>query len=101
MPIPGADLWRWGGTVGRRTYLLAGVSLFLLKFGLDCLVATQVFGREWTPFRYILPGGALGLRSLAPEDRSFYLAMVALAVPFIWIGVGLTLRRLRDVRLPL
>ncbi len=87
------DLWTWHGRVGRVRYLATGLILFALKYNLDRIVA-GVFGYSWSVINY----------EYALEEAhgaSFYIALVAVALPFIWIGVVLTLRRLRDANLPL
>lgn len=96
------DVFSWSGTIDRRSYVLLGSLFFLVKFYLDWQVASLFFHREWTPFHYLKPSDVVGgILSLDREEQYFYATMAAIAVPFIWIGVGLTLRRLRDVRLPL
>jgi uncharacterized membrane protein YhaH (DUF805 family) len=101
MRIRFADLWRWNGTVGRAPYLLIGVLLLVLKSGLDWLTAHLVFGRSWTLFNYfVLPGPMIRVLDLPEEDRLFYGTMLALSLPFIYVGVALTVKRLRDAQLP-
>ncbi|HYV09714.1 MAG TPA: DUF805 domain-containing protein [Pyrinomonadaceae bacterium] len=87
------DFWTWHGRVGRARYLATGLILFALKYNLDRIVA-GVFGYRWSVinYEYVLEDA---------HDISFYIALVAVALPFIWIGVVLTLRRLRDADLPL
>ena len=87
------DFWTWHGRVGRARYLATGLILFALKYNLDRIVA-GVFGYRWSVinYEYVLEDA---------HDTSFYIALVAVALPFIWIGVVLTLRRLRDADLPL
>jgi len=92
-----SDLWRWDGTVGRREYLFLGVALFLIKYNLDRFVAITFFDRRWLFFDYF--DQAEPWRDA--DKRTFYSALVALALPFIWTGVVLTLRRLRSARLAL
>ena len=87
------DLWSWHGRVGRARYLATGLILFALKYNLDRIVA-GVFGYRWGVINY-----EYALEDA--HDPSFYIALVAVALPFIWIGVVLTLRRLRDANLPL
>ena len=41
------------------------------------------------------------LTSLHPNATKFYATLLATALPFIWLGVVLTVRRLRDANLPL
>ena len=96
-------LWTWNRTIDRGPYLLAGVLLFLLKFGIDWTVATQVFGQPWSPFNYLVwPNDRLlHVFELDQPERAFSLTMLGLSLPFIWIGVILTLHRLRAAGLPL
>jgi hypothetical protein len=97
-----SDLWRWDGTVDRGTYALIGVAGFAVKHNLDRLIATAVFHRKWGLFNYwIPPTEAIRITQLSPEDRAFLETMLVVAIPFIWVGVVLTLRRLRSAGLPL
>jgi hypothetical protein len=93
------ELLRLDGTIDRRPYFVLGSSLGLLKMGLDRLVATRFFGRNWTPFDYEVPGQSLF--ALDPGDRYFFRMMLLVALPFIACGVALTIRRLRSAGLPL
>ena len=86
--------------VGPRRFLITGLALFALKFMLDRLVATIGFGRPWSPLNYLVPHEAYGLPFLPAPDRVFYGTMLAVALPFVWIGIVLTLRRLNDAGLP-
>ena len=86
--------------VGPRRYLVTGLALFAVKFMLDRLVATIGFDRSWSPLNYLVPHEAYGLPFLPAPDRVFYATMLAVALPFVWIGIVLTLRRLNDAALP-
>ncbi len=90
------------GTIPRSSYLLIGVLLFGVKYALDWTVA-RAFGRSWSPVNYLVwPDRESVLVFQLPEaDREFGVVMMALALPFIWVGVTLTLQRLRDAQLPL
>jgi uncharacterized membrane protein YhaH (DUF805 family) len=91
------------GTTGRGTYLATGVGLFGVKYVLDWTFATQVFWQSWTVLNYLIwpDRRSVTVLNLPPEEQAFGATMVAVALPFIWIGVTLTLRRLRDAGLPL
>jgi len=95
------DIWSWHGRIGRRRYLITGLVLFALKHNIDRLLAT-LFEYPWGLFNYLVffsrDDGIMGLTS---RDAAFYALLVFVALPFIWIGVVLTLRRLRDAGLPL
>ncbi len=93
-------LFRWDGTVDRGAYVLTGFSGFLLKHNIDRLVATLVYGKTWGLFNYFIPPKD-ALTALAPNDLQMLLTLLALSLPFVWVGVVLTLRRLRSAGLPL
>lgn len=95
------DQLRFGGTTSPVRYLTVGILLTLIKQALDKLVATQVFGRPWSPLSYALTGQIGGLFSLDRDDQLFYATMLALSLPFLAVGVVLTVRRLRDAGWPL
>lgn len=76
-----------------------GLVGFALKHNLDRLLASAVFHRRWALFNYLDPAD-LALSQLPPDHLKFLLAILALAIPFIWVGVNLTLRRLRSAHLP-
>ena len=95
------DIWSWRGTVGRRRYVVTGVVLFALKHNLDRLLAA-IFDYPWGPFNYfVFFSPDKSILGLSPADATFLGVLVVFALPFIWIGVMLTLRRLRDAGLPL
>jgi hypothetical protein len=96
------DLWTWNGTLDRATYAVIGLIGFSIKHNLDRFVATAAFGRPWSLFNYWIPlGKAITITTLSPADARFLLTMVALSIPFIWIGVVSTLKRIRDTGLPM
>lgn len=98
-----SDLWTLGtleGTLERGPYALWGVILFALKYNLDRFVAATVFHRSWSLFRYFAPHESGRVDSLAGADLRFFATLLLMAVPFIYCGVALTLRRLRGAGLP-
>jgi uncharacterized membrane protein YhaH (DUF805 family) len=101
MSLQISDFWTWHGTVGRAKYFGIGVTLFAVKHLLDRIVATQVFGLPWSLFNYFVVGEATEIDATPLGRLRFYATLVALAIPFIWVGVVLTLRRLRDIGWPL
>ena len=97
-----AELWKWRGRVGRGTYATVGVIGFAIKHNIDRAVATLVFHRPFGIFNYwIPPVDAIRISSISQDDALFLITMVAVALPFVWIGLGMTLRRLRCAGLPL
>ncbi|HJT24142.1 MAG TPA: hypothetical protein VJ873_06165, partial [bacterium] len=94
-------LFRWDGTVDRGPYLAVGLVGFALKYNMDRLIAYFGFGKAWSVFNYFAPtSGKLG-QFLSDLDPQMGLVFLAAALPFIWVGVVLTLRRLRSTGLPL
>jgi uncharacterized membrane protein YhaH (DUF805 family) len=92
-----SNLWRWDGTIGRREYFIWGVLLFAVKYNLDRLLSAALLDRPWTLFDREQAWLYLW-QSLPPEGgRHYLLALLALSLPFLWAGVVLTLRRLRDI----
>jgi uncharacterized membrane protein YhaH (DUF805 family) len=82
--------------VSRARYVLAGVTLFALKVLLDVAVA-WAFGRPYSILYYINPKDAPLFHP--SEHPAYWLAMWAVALPFIAIGFTLTIRRLVDAGL--
>jgi hypothetical protein len=96
-----AKLWTSEGRIDRRTYALVGLIGFAIKHNLDRLVATFGFHRPWTLFNYWMPLRDVPRVTQVPGDQAIFLAtMVAISLPFIWVGVVLTLKRLRSADAP-
>ena len=89
------------GRSSRTHYLLWGAIAFAAKYNLDRLVARMFFNEPWHIENYLYRSLGLGVAPASGTDSQFALTMLALAVPFVWIGISLTLRRLRDCGLPL
>ncbi|HEY2155499.1 MAG TPA: hypothetical protein VGH33_07710 [Isosphaeraceae bacterium] len=98
---PRRDLLRLGGTIPPSRYLAIGLLLTTVKIGIDNLVATRVFGRPWSPLNYAITGEIGGLFALDAAEQLFYVTMLGLALPFVVVGLVLTVRRLRDAGWPL
>src|SRR5216684_8442219 len=95
------DLWRWQGTIDRKTYAIAGCSAFVLKYFLDKIVAGALFERPWFLWSYWQPlGPDARVNAIPPDARAFVATLLVLALPFIWLGVTLTVQRLRDAGQP-
>lgn len=102
MKITFRQLWSPTGTVDRGTYALVGVIGFAIKHNLDRLLASGVFHRRWDVFNYWVPvRDVTRITSLPKSDIQLLASLVALSLPFIWVGVVLTLKRLRSAALPL
>jgi uncharacterized membrane protein YhaH (DUF805 family) len=97
-----AEMWRWQGTIDRKSYAIAGCTAFVLKYFLDKFVAAVVFGRMWFLWSYWQPVGPdVRVNALPSDSRAFVETLLILALPFIWLGVTLTVQRLRGAGKPL
>lgn len=86
-------IWRWQGTVTAVEYLTVGLAGFVVKTLLDQTVARALGRPDWTWWSY--------WRFVAtPSDLPFAVGMIATAIPFIWAGTAMTLKRLRALGLP-
>lgn len=94
------NIFTWRGRIGRARYLVTGFILIALKHNIDRLVASA-YGLRWNPLNYWLFSGPDLIVALSPPKAEFYIALLLVALPFIWVGITLTLRRLRDADLPL
>ena len=93
-------LRQWFGfsaPVTRRAYLATGLGLMALKYFVEAAVVYAFAGRVWTPFDYLNPSLERFTDLPAP---GLAWAIAAWSIPFIWIGVSMTVRRALDAGLP-
>lgn len=94
------ELISWQGRVRRSTYALVGCVGLAIKHNLDRFIALH-FGEKWSLWSYWAPIEHLsGVRALSANDKKFLFALFITAVPFIWIGLTMTVKRLRDAGQP-
>lgn len=79
--------------INRRTYVIAGVSLALLKYLMDVAVVYLAAGKFWPPWAYLSPLLALRDQALRPAPEFLLWAMAAYALPFAWVGLTMSVRR--------
>ena len=95
------DLWRWDGRVDRKTYAIVGVVGLAIKHVVDHLTAA-VFFHSYGFFNYWAPlGRGARFSRLTADDGQFLATMLAVALPFVWVGVAMSVKRLRDAGQPL
>jgi uncharacterized membrane protein YhaH (DUF805 family) len=95
------DLVTWDGTLGRGKYALIGLVGVAIKHNLDHLIASP-FHQYWNFFSLWLPLDQVGrLHQITDIQRWYLLSLLITAIPFIWVGLVCTLKRLRDADLPL
>ena len=82
--------------VDRGTYFRHGLGLMLFKYAVDSLLVWTFAGRVWAPLVYLSPLWSLRRQFL--EDAPVWLApaLLTFALPFLWIGVSMSMRRAID-----
>jgi uncharacterized membrane protein YhaH (DUF805 family) len=96
-----SDLWRWDGKVGRAKYAAVGLIGVLIKHNLDRLIVASFLGYGNNFFNYWAPlGKAAGLVHLSNTEAKFLATLLLFSIPFLWVGVLMTVRRLRDAGQP-
>jgi uncharacterized membrane protein YhaH (DUF805 family) len=85
----------------RGPYFKWGCALMAVKYNLDRLIAWFGFHRSWYFWNYLKPHGVDGIDAIPPDDQLFYLVLLLTSLPFLILGLFLTLRRLRSAGLPL
>ncbi len=100
MALRFVDLWRWDGRVGRKTYAIVGVAGLAIKHFVDHFIAAGFF-HAYGFFNYWAPlGRGAHLTRLTADEGKFLATMLLVAMPFIWVGLSMTVRRLRDAGQP-
>jgi uncharacterized membrane protein YhaH (DUF805 family) len=95
------DLFTFQGRVSRATYALTGIIGTLIKHNIDRVLAMQMYRQKWGLTNYLIPLVVLNRPNpLTADEKRFLLTMALVAVPFIWVGIAMTLKRLRDAGLP-
>jgi len=82
--------------VDRGTYFRHGVGLMALKYGIDALLIWRFAGRLWTPLNYLSPLLSTRTDLLRGAPPWLLPLLVAFALPFLWIGVSMSMRRAVD-----
>ncbi|HEY2460597.1 MAG TPA: DUF805 domain-containing protein [Candidatus Acidoferrum sp.] len=96
------NLWKWDGKVSRATYALVGFIGVAIKQNLDRAIGVYKFNLPNIFFNYWAPlNKAARLNHLTPSESKYLLTILLLALPFLWVGVAMTVRRLRDAGLPI
>lgn len=100
MKITIGDVCGWRGTLSRAQYAIIGALGFCLKYAIDSAVARLVYQQPWRFSNYWrAPFEVATVSELPGTDVRFVLVMLLLALPYLWVGLVCTLKRLRDARL--
>lgn len=82
--------------VGRREYLVSGIALASLKYVVDILLIWSTTGRLWQPLDYLSPVSTLASEKLADAPAALLPVLALWALPFLWIGISMSMRRALD-----
>jgi uncharacterized membrane protein YhaH (DUF805 family) len=82
--------------VARREYVRWGFGLALLKFLLDTAVVYACTGKTWSPLGYVVPSLVLRSQAVGAGPEAMHVLLAALALPFLWIGLTMSVRRAAD-----
>jgi uncharacterized membrane protein YhaH (DUF805 family) len=82
--------------VDRGTYFRHGLGLTALKYGIDAGLIWRFAGRVWTPLDYANPLLSARVELLRGAPAWLIPVLVAIALPFLWIGVSMSMRRAVD-----
>jgi hypothetical protein len=70
--------------------------LALAKFALDTIVVRTLTGRVWSPLGYIVPSLTLRAETSWATPGDLLVILPILALPFLWIGLSMSVRRAAD-----
>jgi uncharacterized membrane protein YhaH (DUF805 family) len=82
--------------VPRRPYIAWGLGLAVAKFLLDTAVVYGFSHRVWSPLGYVVPSLALRQDAVGSAPEAMHVLLVVLALPFLWIGLSMSVRRAAD-----
>jgi uncharacterized membrane protein YhaH (DUF805 family) len=82
--------------VGRREYFVSGIVLAAIKYAGDVALVWFATGRFWTPIDYLSPVRSLLAAKLAGAPPALLPLLAAWTLPFLWIGVSMSMRRALD-----
>lgn len=92
-------LFTLDGRVPRAQYLAAGLGLAMLKYTVDTAACMLATGEFWDPLAYLSPMFAERLGEPERFPVAFLVFLALWALPFLWVGVGMSSRRARDAGL--
>jgi uncharacterized membrane protein YhaH (DUF805 family) len=85
--------------VGRREYLVSGLALAVLKYAGDMAIVWTSTHRLWTPADYLSPVQSLLSTRLNGAPAAVLPILALWALPFLWIGISMSMRRALDAGL--
>ena len=97
MPTPSVGplrfLFGFEAPVGRAAYAATGVGLAIVKYAIDAGLVYLATQKLWSPIAYLSPLLSLRERSMGTVPEWLLVAMALNTLPFLWIGVSMSVRR--------
>jgi uncharacterized membrane protein YhaH (DUF805 family) len=88
--------WALDSPVNRRTYCIHGFSLAVVKYLGDVMLFAVTTGRFWKPTDYLQITHSLMWTTLPGTPQWLFPVLGIWTLPFLWIGISLTVRRALD-----
>jgi uncharacterized membrane protein YhaH (DUF805 family)/putative flippase GtrA len=85
--------------VSRRVYFVHGIALMAVKYAVDATLIWFLAGRLWTPSDYLTTGADFGHSKLAGAAGALLPLLASWTLPFVWIGLTMSVRRALDAGL--
>ena len=83
-------------SVSRRQYFTHGTALMVVKYLSDAAMIWALTGKPWTPLDYLTTGANFAHSKLALAPGVLLPLLGLWTLPFLWIGLTMTLRRVLD-----
>ncbi|MES2177075.1 MAG: DUF805 domain-containing protein [Gemmatimonadota bacterium] len=90
------DWFTFDTRVSRRDYLTSGLFLVVLKYAGDVLIVWIGAGEFWRPLDYASPLSSLLSTRLRTAPPNLLPILALWSLPFLWIGVSMSMRRALD-----
>lgn len=96
-PLDWLQLWfLLRDPVGRREYAISGFGLMAVKYLVEFIVVGQLTGKFYSPLDFVNPLISAREKFAMGAPEWFGWAWVIWALPFLWIAVGMSVRRALD-----
>ena len=83
-------------SVDRRTYVTSGISLAIVKYLGDVLIVWTATHQIWQPTDYFSPVSSVLAVKMRIAPPSILPILAIWTLPFLWIGVSMSMRRALD-----
>ncbi|MFT5991458.1 MAG: uncharacterized membrane protein YhaH (DUF805 family) [Flavobacteriales bacterium] len=96
LQLSARDLFSVEGRVTRAQYLQVGVLFMAFKYLVDVVVIYLSASEFWHPLAYFSPLVSTRESLLDGNLEWVYIGLVVWALPFLWVGLTMTVKRARD-----